>query len=51
MSNEEIHQICQQYNIENYTINPDGSIDVEGNVDLSQRILMTSFLYLMRILI
>ena len=30
-----ISLICKQYNIENYTINPDGSIDVDGNVDLS----------------
>ena len=30
-----IDVICEQYGIENYTINDDGSIDVEGNVDLS----------------
>jgi hypothetical protein len=32
-----IEQICIQYQIENYSINPDGSIDVDGNVDLSSR--------------
>ena len=31
---ETIHDICKEYNIENYTVNPDGSIDVDGNVDL-----------------
>ncbi len=34
---QEIHDICKKYNIENYTINPDGSIDVVGNIDLSER--------------
>jgi hypothetical protein len=29
-----IHDICKKYNITNYTINDDGSIDVNGNVDL-----------------
>ena len=32
---EEIHNICTKYGIENYTINDDGSIDVDGHVDLS----------------
>jgi hypothetical protein len=31
---ETIHDICKRYNIKNYTINPDGSIDVNGDVDL-----------------
>ncbi len=35
MTEQEIHNICDQYKIENYTINPDGSIDVDGNVNLS----------------
>jgi hypothetical protein len=30
-----ISLICKKYGIENYTINPDGSIDVNGNVSLS----------------
>jgi hypothetical protein len=30
-----ISLICKQYGIENYTINSDGSIDVNGNVSLS----------------
>jgi hypothetical protein len=29
-----ISLICKKYNIENYTVNDDGSIDVDGNVDL-----------------
>ena len=32
---ESINEICKEYNIINYTINPDGSIDVNENVDLS----------------
>ena len=32
MSEEEIHKICDTIKIDNYTINPDGSIDVEGDV-------------------
>jgi len=31
---EEIHRICEEYSIEKYTINDDGSIDVDGNVNL-----------------
>ena len=34
---EDIPSICKKYGIENYTINSDGSIDVEGNVDLSYK--------------
>jgi hypothetical protein len=30
-----ISLICEKYNIINYTVNDDGSIDVNGNVDLS----------------
>jgi hypothetical protein len=33
----EIDQICQQYGIKNYIPNPDGSINVDGDVDLSGR--------------
>jgi len=29
-----IDEICNEYGITNYTINPDGSIDVNGNVTL-----------------
>ena len=32
---EDIDSICKKYRIENYTINPDGSVDVDGNVNLS----------------
>ena len=35
MTEKEIHDICKKYYIRNYKINPDGSIDVNGNVDLS----------------
>ena len=31
---ETIHDICKQYGITNYTINGDGSIDVDGSVYL-----------------
>ena len=31
---ENIDEICKKYNIKNYTINTDGSIDVDGFVDL-----------------
>lgn len=34
---DEIESICRKYNIENYTINKDGSIDVDGNVELCER--------------
>ena len=34
MSEQEIHNICEKYRIRNYTINPDDSIDVDGDVDL-----------------
>ncbi len=36
---QEIHDICKKYNIKNYTINPDGSIDVDGDVRLSEKSL------------
>jgi hypothetical protein len=32
---KEIDQICQQYGIRDYTLNGDGSIDVDGDVNLS----------------
>jgi hypothetical protein len=32
-----IHSICKKYNIQNYTINEDGSIDVNGSVYLSKK--------------
>ena len=31
---QEIKDICKKYDIRNYTINPDGSIDVDGDVNL-----------------
>jgi hypothetical protein len=34
MTNQEIHDICRRYKIKNYSINPDGSIDVDNSVDL-----------------
>jgi hypothetical protein len=37
MNIQEIHNICKRYYIGNYSINPDGSIDVDGDVDLSYK--------------
>ena len=34
ISEQEIHDICKKYDITNYSINPDGSIDVEGDLYL-----------------
>ena len=34
-SKRDIHSICKKWGIENYTINDDGSIDVDGNVNLA----------------
>jgi len=36
-SKQEIDSICRKYGIQNYTINPDESIDVDGYVHLSNR--------------
>ena len=36
-NHEDIRIICQKCGIKNYTINADGSIDVDGDVDLSYR--------------
>ena len=33
-----IHDICEKYNIENYTINPDGTIDVNGNIQIASEL-------------
>lgn len=35
LENLTIDEICQMYNIRNYTINTDGSVDVDGDVDLT----------------
>ena len=34
-----LEDICEKYNIKNYKINPDNSIDVDGNVDLDRKYL------------
>jgi hypothetical protein len=34
---EDIDSICKKYGIQNYTINGDGTVDVDGNVDLYNR--------------
>jgi len=34
LTDKEIQEICEEYGIENYTINGDGSIDIDGDVDL-----------------
>ena len=41
-SKETIDSICQKYGIENYTINDDGTVDVNGNVDFAN---LTNGLY------
>ena len=33
----EIHYICREYEIDDYTINSDGSIDVDGDVNLDYK--------------
>ena len=33
-SNQDIHSICKKYGIKNYTINQDGTIDVDWSVFL-----------------
>ena len=38
-SKTDIDSICENYGIMNYTINPDGSIDVDGSVILSSELL------------
>ena len=35
MTNQEIKDICNYYGIFGYTVNPNGSIDVDGNVKLT----------------
>jgi len=39
LTDNEIHKICKEYSIENYIINGDGSIDVDGNVNLFNKVL------------
>ncbi len=39
----EISSICKQYNITNYIINNDGSIDVKGDVDLKGKLFWDTF--------
>ena len=41
MEEQEIHKICKSYEIENYSINSDGSIDVDGNLNIVNRNLYT----------
>ena len=38
-SKEDIDSICRKYDIKNYTINKDGTVDVDGDVDLFKKIL------------
>jgi hypothetical protein len=37
VNNFNIHKVCRKWGIKNYTINSDGSIDVEGDIDLQSR--------------
>ncbi len=34
---QEIKRICEKYNINNYTINPDGTVDVDGDVNFYKK--------------
>ena len=34
---EDIDSICREYGIRNYTVNPDGTVDVDGDVDLTHK--------------
>ena len=36
-SYNDVESICEEYGIKNYTINTDGSIDVDGDVDLRRK--------------
>jgi len=36
---EEIHSLCKKYDIKNYTINEDGTVDVDGDVYISSNYL------------
>ena len=36
LDQKDIHKLCKKYDIGNYTINDDGSIDVDGDVGLSR---------------
>ena len=36
-NHDNIYEICRKYGITNYTINSDGTIDVDGDVDLSDK--------------
>jgi hypothetical protein len=38
-SKEDIESICEEYNIKNWTLNEDGSIDVDGDINISLKIL------------
>ncbi len=40
MTEQEIHSICKKYEIKDYTINMDGSIDVHNSVYLNGRNLL-----------
>jgi hypothetical protein len=35
MTEIEVEKICKKYGIRNWTLNPDGTVDVDGSVDLS----------------
>ena len=37
MTEIEVDKICKKYGIKNWSLNPDGTVDVDGNVDLSRQ--------------
>jgi len=42
-SREDIDSICKKYGIENYTINEDGTVDVDGDVSIRGKIVKDRF--------
>ena len=43
-SKEDIDSICKKYGIENYTINEDGTVDVDGDVSIVGKIVRDRFI-------
>jgi hypothetical protein len=39
-SESEVAKICQKYGIKNWSINSDGLVDVNGNVNLNNQFLL-----------
>jgi hypothetical protein len=39
MTEIEVEKICKKYRIKNWTLNPDGTVDVDGDVNLAYQVL------------